>query len=77
MEKDYLSDAKRAADNDPTAPPYDSLLTFDYEGQNSDCDLDSLCSGSDYGDGAFDELDKEFRNIGALFKGVPVEKPYL
>ena len=77
MEKDYLNDAKRGADNDPTAPPYDSLLTFDYEGQNSDCDLDSLCSGSDYEDQHLDQLDKEFRSIGVLFKGGPVEKPYL
>jgi len=61
LEKDFLRDAKVGADNDPTAPPYDSLLTFDYEGQNSDCDLDSLYSGSDYGDHRLDQLDNEFR----------------
>lgn len=76
-EKDYLTEAKQGADNDPTAPPYDSLLTFDYEGQNSDCDLDSLCSGSDYGEQNFDKLDREFKNIGAMFQGQEVEKPYL
>lgn len=77
LEKDFLRDAKVGADNDPTAPPYDSLLTFDYEGQNSDCDLDSLYSGSDYGDHRLDQLDNEFRAIGALYKGQDTEDPYI
>merc|ERR1712062_525816 len=40
----FLNDAKRNADADPLAPPHDSMRTFNYEGNNSDCDLDSLYS---------------------------------
>ena len=41
------------------------------KGQNSDCDLDSICSSDDdYSDNRFDQLDREFKNVGNLFKGV-------
>ena len=68
---DFIGDRLQDIDDDPNAPPYDSLRDYQYEGEGSDAsDLSSLGSSSTASEQNYDYLNDygpKFNRLANLY----------
>ncbi|XP_032482570.1 cadherin-6 isoform X2 [Phocoena sinus] len=76
--RDFINQRLKENDTDPTAPPYDSLATFAYEGTGSVADsLSSLESVTTDGDQDYEYLSDwgpRFKKLADMYGGVDSDK---
>ena len=69
---DFIDDRMRDADDDPSAPPGDSVHAYDYEGADSEAGTLSSLQSSSSGDQDFDYLNDfgpRFKKLADLYGG--------
>ncbi|XP_029446363.1 cadherin-6-like [Rhinatrema bivittatum] len=76
--RDFINQRLKENDTDPTAPPYDSLATYAYEGNGSVAEsLSSLESATTEGDQDYDYLNDwgpRFRKLADMYGGSDSDK---